>query len=75
MERSGMLGVKDRLEDRLHALVVHRKLDLKTAQQEIATDWIAAYKKYVGPSQPAVVAYPTARKHQGNQDREVIRTT
>jgi hypothetical protein len=50
MERSGMLGVKDRLEDRLHALVVHRKLDLKTAQQEIATDWIAAYKKYVGPT-------------------------
>jgi hypothetical protein len=42
--------VKDRLEDRLHALVVNGKLDLKTAQREIATDWIAAYKKYVGPS-------------------------
>jgi hypothetical protein len=42
--------VKDRLEDRLHALVVHRKLDLKTAQHEIATDWIATYKKYVGPT-------------------------
>jgi hypothetical protein len=42
--------VKDRLEDRLHALVVSRKLDLETAQREIATDWIAAYKKYIGPS-------------------------
>jgi hypothetical protein len=42
--------VKDRLEDRLHALVVSRKLDLETAQREIATDWIATYKKYVGPS-------------------------
>jgi hypothetical protein len=42
--------VKDRLEDRLHALVVSGKLDLETAQREIATDWIAAYKKYVGPS-------------------------
>src|SRR6266481_5314453 len=42
--------VKDRLEDRLHALVVNGKLDLETAQREIATDWIAAYKKYVGPS-------------------------
>jgi hypothetical protein len=42
--------VKDRLEDRLHALVVSRKLDLKTAQREIATDWIAAYKKYIDPS-------------------------
>jgi hypothetical protein len=42
--------VKDRLEDRLHALVVSSKLDLKTAQRQIATDWIAAYKKYIGPS-------------------------
>jgi hypothetical protein len=42
--------VKDRLEDRLHALVVSRKLDLETAQREIATDWITAYKKYIGPS-------------------------
>jgi hypothetical protein len=41
--------VKDRLEDRLHALVVHGKVDLKTAQREIARDWIAAYRKYVGP--------------------------
>jgi hypothetical protein len=40
----------DRLEDRLHALVVSSKLDLKTAQREIATDWIAAYKKYIGSS-------------------------
>jgi hypothetical protein len=45
--------VKDRLEDRLHALVISRKLDLETAQREIATDWIAAYKKYVGPSPSA----------------------
>jgi hypothetical protein len=42
--------VKDRLEDRLHALVISGRLDLKTAQREIATDWIAAYKKYIGPS-------------------------
>src|ERR1700756_2628001 len=47
----GLRGrVKDRLEDRLHALVISRKLDLKTTQREIATDWIAAYKKYIGPS-------------------------
>src|ERR1700746_1569669 len=42
--------VKDRLEDRLHALVISGKLDLETAQREIATDWIAAYRKYIGPS-------------------------
>jgi len=39
------------VEDRLHALVIRGELDLKTAQHEIATDWIAAYKKYVGPTQ------------------------
>jgi hypothetical protein len=44
--------VKDRLEDRLHVLVVSGKLDLKTAQHEIATDRTAAYKKYIGPSPP-----------------------
>jgi len=40
--------VKDKLEDRLHELVCNRKLDLATAQHDIAVDWIAAYKKYVG---------------------------
>jgi hypothetical protein len=24
------------------------QVDLRTAQREISTDWIAAYKKYVG---------------------------
>ena len=40
--------VKDKLEERLHELVCGRKLDLATAQHDIAVDWIAAYKKYVG---------------------------
>jgi hypothetical protein len=40
--------VKDRLEDRLHALVCHGKLPLKDAQHQISTDWIGAYKRYVG---------------------------
>jgi hypothetical protein len=38
---------KDKLENRLHRLVCRGKLDLTTAQREIAQDWIAAYKKYV----------------------------
>jgi hypothetical protein len=41
--------VKDKLEERLHELVCSGKLDLSTAQHDIAVDWIAAYKKYVGP--------------------------
>lgn len=40
--------VKDKLEERLHELVCSRQLDLATAQRDVATDWIAAYKKYVG---------------------------
>ena len=39
---------KDKLENRLHRLVCKDKLDLPTAQFEIATDWISAYKKYIG---------------------------
>jgi hypothetical protein len=35
--------VKDRLEAKLHELVCSGQLDLKTAQQAIAADWIEAY--------------------------------
>lgn len=40
--------MKNRLERRLRKLVCSGALDLKTSQQEIATDWIGAYKKYLG---------------------------
>ena len=40
---------KDQLEYKLLTLVRAGKVDLHTAQQEIARDWIAAYKKYVSP--------------------------
>lgn len=43
--------VKDELEQRLHDLVCAGKLDLQTAQRDIARDWIVAYKKYIGPRQ------------------------
>jgi anti-sigma factor RsiW len=38
--------VKDDLESLLPQLVCKGKLDLATAQQDIAADWIAAYRKY-----------------------------
>jgi putative zinc finger protein len=44
--------VKDKLEERLHELVCGGKLDLATAQHDIAVDWIAAYRKYVGGDTP-----------------------
>jgi hypothetical protein len=44
--------VKDALEDRLHDLVCAGELDLTTAQHDIATDWISAYKKYFHTQNP-----------------------
>jgi len=44
--------VKDALEDRLHDLVCEGQLDLTTAQQDISSDWIAAYKKYFHTDKP-----------------------
>jgi hypothetical protein len=44
--------VKDDLEERLHQMVCDGQLDLHTAQHDIATDWIAAYKKYFHTNKP-----------------------
>lgn len=41
--------VKDKLENRLHALVCAGTVPLAEAQHAIATDWIAAYQRYFGP--------------------------
>jgi hypothetical protein len=38
--------MKDDLENKLHDLICSGSLDMKTAQQAIATNWIAAYEKY-----------------------------
>jgi len=44
--------VKDQLEDRLHRMVCRGDLDLTTAQRDISTDWIAAYRKYFHADKP-----------------------
>ncbi len=49
---------KDRLENRLHRLVCRGRLSLAQAQYDIRHDWIAAYRKYVGPR-------PQARRGHG----------
>jgi hypothetical protein len=43
---------KDALEDRLHRMVCDKQIDLASAQHAIATDWIAAYKKYFHAENP-----------------------
>jgi hypothetical protein len=50
--------VKDDLENRLRKMVCDGDLDLATAQQEIAGNWIAAYKKYFNREMPL----PTGEK-------------
>lgn len=44
--------VKDALESRLHQMVCEGKIDLATAQREMASDWISAYKKYFHTDRP-----------------------
>jgi hypothetical protein len=59
--------VKDALDRKLHRLVCAGELDLETAQQAIASNWIEAYKKYVSEHPPA----PPARETKAaTSDRE-----
>jgi hypothetical protein len=44
--------VKDALEDRLRDMVCRGRIDLTSAQKEISSDWIAAYKKYFNTDRP-----------------------
>jgi hypothetical protein len=44
--------VKDTLEDYLREQVCSGRLDLATAQRDISSDWIAAYRKYFHTERP-----------------------
>lgn len=44
---------KDALEDRLHRMVCDKQIDLASAQRELTTDWIAAYKKHFHTETPS----------------------
>jgi hypothetical protein len=59
--------VKDQLEEHLHQLVCNRQVSLATAQRDIASNWIRAYKKYFRTDSPlpsyamSAVAGPATR--------------
>jgi len=57
--------VKDKLENRPHADVCSGKLDLKAAQQDIAHDWIACYKRTFGTNAPLT---KSVRGHRISKD-------
>jgi hypothetical protein len=44
--------IKDQLEDYLREQVCDGRLDLTTAQKDMATNWISAYKKYFHTETP-----------------------
>jgi hypothetical protein len=48
--------VKDALENQLRNMVCEGQLDLATAQRELATNWIDAYKKYFHTDRPVVIS-------------------
>jgi hypothetical protein len=50
---------KDELERRLQQMVCAGTVDLTVAQQEIASDWIGAYKKYVSAAQSSQLPRPS----------------
>ena len=55
--------IKDKLENELHHRVCAGTMPLEQAQREIATDWLAAYRKYVGQE--------TAAKPQADDDDQM----
>jgi hypothetical protein len=55
--------VKDALEDRLHDMVCSGQLDLATAQHDIATNWISAYKKYFHTQNPLSTRSASTSNH------------
>ena len=56
---------KDDLEEHLHEMVCSGQLDLLTAQREIATDWISAYKKYFHTDSPSALPARLGSKGPG----------
>jgi hypothetical protein len=53
--------VKDQLEEYLHESVCRGEVDLPTAQNELATDWISSYKKHFHTNEPLRVSALTQR--------------
>ncbi len=61
--------VKDQLERLLPELVCRREVELSQAQRDIATDWIAAYKKYFNSNVPLRVH---ATRSSDDDDNELV---
>lgn len=67
--------VKDALENELHDEVCSGRLDLATAQRDIATNWIAAYKKYFHTKAPLSGAGGSTGGHRRRGSRHPLTGT
>jgi anti-sigma factor RsiW len=68
--------VKDALEEHLHQVVCGGEVDLRTAQNDISTDWIAAYKKYFHTDTPvSTTAVTVDGDFLGLSQRGVVRAS
>jgi hypothetical protein len=56
--------IKDKLENQLNKMVCDGSLTLKEAQTAIRTNWIEAYKKYIGQEAPIVKKKKRASHHR-----------
>lgn len=65
--------VKDKLENRLHEMICNGQIDLKTAQQAIAANWINAYQKYVSDQPDAVKESRPAKTTSSSKDANSYR--
>lgn len=64
--------VKDALENEMHDEVCSGKTDLATVQHDIATDWIAAYKKYFHTNAPLTNASSLTGQRTGHRNRHPL---
>jgi hypothetical protein len=64
--------VKDALEEHLHQMVCQGSLDLRTAQHDISTDWIAAYKKYFHTERPLATSAVEGFKPTSQRSRRRV---
>lgn len=78
----GFPNPKDKLENRLHAMVCDGEISLTQAQHDIATNWVQAYQSLIGsaPKPPArydprsLWSLPTHSLTPGEIDRSANRT-
>ncbi len=64
--------VKDELENELHDEICSGRIDMATAQRELATDWIKAYKKHFHTTVPLAGSRAFSSRGGGRRSRHPL---